>query len=180
MLPLLTALAGAGCDAAGPVPPVPERATGPARAGAASTSPATGTPEGAAIDCSASIDRLDAPPPGFTVLAGAVALSTRTVLAAGPAGEPDGSLFAKSGLVVRADAAAELEVDAPTAVRARIGWGGPAEFDTRTRLTGCPDRSGWLVFAGGYRVARPACLTLAVRADGRDERARVPVGTGCS
>jgi hypothetical protein len=99
---------------------------------------------------------LAAPPPDLTVVAGVVALPIGSVLPANPSGDAGPRLFAKAGLVVRADAVVELRVPGSSAGRLWIGWGSPGRIGTEVWLTGCPDRSGWLAFAGGYWVNAPA------------------------
>lgn len=133
--------------------------------------------------CAHTIDVLDAPPDDRVVVAGAVAVPDPvTALQANPSGVTDPAVrfFAKSGLVVRADAAVELRVPADAADRLRIGWGSPPQPGPTLYFPGCPDRGEWLAFAGGYWVTEPACLPLEIRADGRIEQIRIGVGVACA
>ncbi len=173
----------AGCTGGGPADP----GTAAGSAGSAvgvtgppSTVDAPGLPGASTIACAHAIDVLDAPPTDRVVVAGLVAVPGETVLQAAPSGD-DGPvrLFAKSGLVVRADAVVELRVQASPAVQPWIGWGSSAQPARQVRLTGCPDRSGWLVFAGGYWVDQPACVPLTVRAGDREEQVWISVGARC-
>ena len=132
------------------------------------------------VPCAAAIDVLPNPPADLAVVAAAVAVPTGTMLPPLPQGSAERSLFAKSGLVVRADATVTLDVSGAAAVNPRIGWGSPADPGRRVRLIGCPDRLGWLVFPGGYWVDRPACVPLTVTVAGRTERVAVAVGESCT
>jgi hypothetical protein len=181
---LLTAV---GCSGPAPVGPTPILSATAGR-GAASAAPtaapvvaATGTvPTGATVvSCAHIIDRLDAPPADRAVLVGAVAMETE-ILQPNPTSETDpAALFAKTGLVVRADAVVDLSVPAASTGRPWIGWGSPARPARRLRLPGCPGESGWVVFAGGFWLDEPACVPLTVRSGGREERARLRIGVGC-
>jgi hypothetical protein len=136
---------------------------------------------GAGLACDQVIDTVDAPPAGRVVVAGAVAVPNPAALQVNPSGEtaPPLRLFAKSGLVVRAASVVELRVPPAAADRLRIGWGNAARPGMDVRVEGCADRTGWLVFAGGYWVDEPGCLPLTVRAGGRDEDVRIGVGVAC-
>jgi hypothetical protein len=180
VLSVATGVLGAACTAAEPV----ERSAGPEP----TTPPATATPaapgvepsgDGSTVPCAHAIGALDQPEGGRTVVAGVVALPIGAVLQANPTGAARPRWFAKDGLVVRADAVVELRVPAGSADRLRVGWGSPAQPGAVVRLAGCPDRSGWLVFAGGYWVDEPACLPLLVRAGGHQEQVRIAVGVPC-
>ena len=149
-------------------------------------SPSSDVADSQTLTCGNSIDG-SAPPADLEVVLGAVALPTspgsRALQAAdigGEAGVP--ALFAKTGIVVRAGVAAELEVDVPAGERAGIGWGGePSHPSQRFAVPACPDArgTGWLAFPGGYWVDRPGCLPLVVRAGGQEQRVRVGVGRAC-
>jgi hypothetical protein len=129
------------------------------------------------VDCSHAVDRLPEPPADLEVILGAVALPTRTVLEAHPTDEP-AWLFAKHGLLVRADTAVELEIAGDAAAHARIGWGNPGPQGRKIRVPVCRN-TGWLAFAGGYTVDAPMCLPLTIRAGGRMADAQIVVGRTC-
>ncbi|MFC6017471.1 hypothetical protein ACFP2T_14805 [Plantactinospora solaniradicis] len=184
-MPILVAigLLAAGCSGPGPAGPTPtaSRGAGPATSTAAPGGTATGSvPAGAAVvSCGHIIDRLDAPPADRTVLADAVAMWTE-ILRPRTTGDTDPArLFAKTGLVVRADSVVDLSVPAASTGRPWIGWGSPARPARQLRLPGCPGESGWVVFAGGFWLDEPACVPLTVRSGGRVERARVRIGVDC-
>lgn len=190
--PIVTvALAGvllAGCTGsagAGPRPTAdaerPGTATGGATGGVGppGLSPTGGGGDPSAVPCGHVIDRLDAPPPGRVVAADTVALATGTVPANPTADTDPGRLFAKTGLVVRADASVVLSVDGTGRGAAWIGWGSPPRPGREQRLSGCPGYAGWVVFAGGFWVDEPACVLLTVRAGGRTERVRMRIGAPC-
>ncbi|WP_203858444.1 hypothetical protein [Plantactinospora mayteni] len=181
---VVTGLLAAGCT--GPEPDAPTGAATPTptpTAGSALGDPAaTGSgPDGtgAALSCAHVIDRIDAPPDGWTTMVAAVAM-TRDRLEPSPTGGTDPArLFAKTGLVVRADSRVELAVPAGSAGRPWIGWGSPARPARALYFPGCPDESGWLAFAGGLWLDVPACVPVTVRSAGREERVRMRVGVDC-
>ena len=129
------------------------------------------------IPCADAIDRLSAPPADHDVVLDAVALPTK-VLQVNDAGEP-GLLFAKHGLIVRANTVIELRVSAESGRNTLIGWGSPGPRATDLQLPGCPGDTDWLVFAGGYTVDAPVCVTLTVHANGGEAQAHVGVGADC-
>lgn len=101
-----------------------------------------------------------------------------TVLQAIETNEP-GRLFAKQGLVVRADTIVELAIPSTAAANARIGWGSPAHMGRELRVPGCASTTGWLAFAGGCTVDSPTCLPLTIRSNGREAHVRIAVGVAC-
>jgi hypothetical protein len=125
-------------------------------------------------------DAIDHQPPrrGLEAVLDAVALPTGLVLQANESSER-GWLFAKQGLVVRADTVVDLEVPAAAAAHVRIGWGSPGPQGQRLRVPGCRSESGWLAFAGGYTVDTPRCVPLMVRSGGREVLVRIGVGVPC-
>ena len=175
------ALAVAGCspDPVPAPPPAPSALTPSAPAlatsapAASSVSPAPGT-----VDCAHVIGGEEAPSDGAQVVLDAVSLPSR-VLEPHDAGEP-GWLFAKQGLVIRAGTAVELTIDPSVADRATIGWGSPGPQGTTIRVPACQGAHRWLAFAGGYTVREPLCIPLIVRANGREQRASISVGTRCA
>jgi len=138
------------------------------------TSPAAPGPapvDPLAIRCGESVDQVAEVPEGYEAVLGVVALPAGRVLNAGDA-EP-GRLFAKQGLLVRADAVFELVV--PTGSGMEIGWGAPGPRGALLRVPGCPGGPGWLVFAGGFHVGEPGEFPLTVRADGREAQVRITI-----
>jgi hypothetical protein len=141
----------------------------------------------ATLVCEHSIDGAP-PPPGFQVILGVVALPTSEAgpaLQAGPGGNGADfpTLFAKTGLIVRAGAQVELETPEQPGNRTAVGWGSwTQEAPTRRFVVpGCPDDrgTGWLAYAGGYYADRPLCLPLSVRSGGREQQVRIGVGAAC-
>ncbi|MFD0971657.1 hypothetical protein [Plantactinospora endophytica] len=199
ILPALvaTGLLAAGCtDPAPDTPPGPTATvnpgSGPAAGGtpesgqhgpAASGNPGSGrdgpaasgpVPAGAGttISCAHVIDRSEAPPEGWTVLADAVALTPDRLQPSSTGGSDPARLFAKTGLLVRADARVDLIVPATSAGRPWIGWGSPARPARTLHFPGCAAESGWLAFAGGFWVDAPACVPLTIRSTGREQQSR--------
>ncbi len=99
----------------------------------------------------------------------------------GDPGTPE--LFAKTGLVVRAAHAFELEVPVEPGNRLAIGWGNALAFrpSARFAVPSCPDwfGTGWLSYPGGYWADRPLCLAVTVRAGGREQQVRIGIGVPC-
>lgn len=124
------------------------------------------------------IPRLDS---GYKVVLGKLALPTGSALQAGPSGEsdPGARLFAKAGLVVKSGAEFELAVPRRWQGRLAIGWG-PMRRTVRLRVAGCnsPGKS-WLIFAGGYWVADPGCVSLVVKSAHRVAHVRIGVAIPC-
>jgi hypothetical protein len=119
----------------------------------------------------------------MTVLLGAVALPTGSALQVSASGETAAAsrLFAKTGLIVRADVAVDISLPRDWSDRARIGWGNPGELAVSIHVPRCGTAGdGWLAFAGGYYTATPACIPLTIRAAGRQAGARIGVGTTCA
>jgi hypothetical protein len=115
---------------------------------------------------------------GMEVILDSVALPTKVVLQANETDEP-GRLFAKWGLLVRPNTTVDLIVADDDVGRATIAWGSPGPADaTHLRVADCQG-DGWLAFAGGYTVDQPRCLTLVVKAGGRQQTVRIAVGTPC-
>lgn len=170
-------LALAACTSPATEPTIERSRSAASQPGPSHTAVLMATANAADVACSEVIDRLSEPD-GNEVVLDAVALPARTQLAVHPSDEP-GRLFAKHGLLVRGGAEVELLVPPGVAGRASIGWGNAGRMGTRVRVPGCADGQGWLVFAGGYEVDSPMCLPLVVRAGGREQQVRIPVGAGC-
>ena len=122
--------------------------------------------------------------PANTVILDSVALPVRDALQANRSGEQDSrmALFAKSGLYLRVDRAFDVAVADEWRGRVFIGWGSPAVRAGEVRVPGCSAGSPterWLVYAGGYWLREPACISLVVKAGHRQETIRVGVGAAC-
>ena len=92
------------------------------------------------------------------------------------------ALFAKTGLLIRAGHAFDMDVPTHPGDRLAIGWGNVAfRPSARFAVPACPDRygTGWLAYPGGYWVDRPVCLPVTVRAGGREQVVHIGVGTAC-
>jgi len=132
-------------------------------------------------------DYIDAqpPPPDFQIVLGVVALPTSPSHAAlgTSAGGPDPSLrlFAKTGLVIKAGTNFELIVPDQPADHLAIGWGQNSTPSRRVIVANCPDgrHTGWLAYPGGYWLSAPACVSLIVRASGKDQFVHIGLGTPC-
>ncbi|MGH7776964.1 MAG: hypothetical protein ACREPI_07290 [Candidatus Dormibacterales bacterium] len=165
-------------------------------AAACAAAPPTGHRAGsghvAVLPCQDVIGSDAAPPTGFTVIMGRVALPTGVPLQAVASGEsyPAARLFAKVGLIVRRGASFDLLVAAGWQGRVTFGWGSPARRTDHLRVPGCRptgpiDQPGyrpgdaWLVYAGGYWVPGPACVSVSVKAATSARSARIGVGAPC-
>ena len=96
---------------------------------------------------------------------------------------PEPRLFAKSGLLIRADAKFSLLV--PRRERLWIGWAnGPAQPHRAVVVRGCArpshTRSGWLTYPGGFWVQAVGCFSLIVKSSGREQRMRLGLGAPCA
>ena len=121
-------------------------------------------------------------PLGVVVL-NTVALESNRVLQVFQSGEtpPPARLFAKTWLWVRAGVAATL-----TIINARgdptMGWGSPAQRATQVRVPACPalggpGRIGW---PGGFWVANPRCVHVAVTSGTRRVDVPMSIGQRCA
>ncbi|OPC80120.1 hypothetical protein B4N89_03390 [Embleya scabrispora] len=139
------------------------------------------------VDCAGRIATQAAPPVGYTVLLGDVALETdrRLQTSRTTGAESAHPLFAKSGLVVRGGTVVDLEVVPTPGHGAAIGWGNRDTTAGAIRVPDCTEGTtgtgepAWVAFAGGFHVDRPGCVTLIVRSRGLRTRAHIPVGADC-
>ncbi|WP_203911431.1 hypothetical protein [Rhizocola hellebori] len=127
--------------------------------------------------CATAVDTVPEPPRTLEVVLGVVALPTQKVLQANDVGQP-GELFAKQGLVVKADAEVELAVG-DGVVGARLEWNGVATTGPVTHHVPCVGQTGWRAYAGGFYVAEPSCLPIMVRAGSGEQTVRIAVGVAC-
>lgn len=172
---LAAALLGVGCSGGGggdPAPGPPAPTAMRLVAGAE------------ALVCTSPIDALTAPPEEFEIVAGVVALETGRTLQAGPSGETDPAyaLFAKTGLLIRADAQFELSVPDDWADRAGLRWGNVAgePITAHLQITGCRSGSAqWLVYPGGFYVVASACVPVIVTTGATSRTVAVSVGAPC-
>lgn len=93
-----------------------------------------------------------------------------------PPAEP---FFAKTGLVVRPDAAFELEVIEDLVGSVALGWSDAEEATERVIGEPCDSGSGWVAYAGGFVVAEPRCVELRVTTGGATVAFEVGVGAPC-
>jgi hypothetical protein len=120
------------------------------------------------LTCAGAIDG-SPPTSDYETVLGVVALTTHVVLGASDSGEPRApALFAKVGLLIRANQSFELDTAPRGDDRVAIGWGCPDTYGT-----------GWLTYPGGYWADRPLCLPLTLRAGGREQQVRIGVGAAC-
>lgn len=180
---LLAGCTGSGGDRTVAGPTTPE--TTPQRAPASTLG--SGVADTTTLTCANSIDG-DAAPGDYTVVLGAVALPAspgHPALQAAGSGEsgPVPRLFAKTGLVVRAGVASEIDVPDSVDPHVGIGWtNGPVPPSRRFVVPVCPDArgTGWLAYPGGYWVDTPLCLPLDVRVGDQVQRVEVGVGKACA
>jgi hypothetical protein len=125
-----------------------------------------------------------------TEIGGAVALQTRasnrraiqTAFITDPA-TPHERYFAKSPLFVRTgERSAKIIVPRTQVGRVAVSWGNTAQrrVATRTFTVGpCSGANPWVVFPGGFHLAKPACVELIVRVSGQNHRVHMGVGSPC-
>lgn len=147
----------------------------------AATVSGAGSPVVASTSLGCSGDRVD-PPENFTVLFDVVALPTSdrypTALQTSAQGkDPEGRLFAKTGLWFKLGRALELVVPEDLRERLSIGWPQRSWSVVLPACTNVP--SEWVVLAGGYWVADPLCADLIVRSGGQEQRVSIGVGVPC-
>jgi hypothetical protein len=185
--PLVAALLGlvvlGGCSTAARQEAAPARS--PASSSSQPPPAAAGGPAVTTLTCRGAIDG-GPPPADYETVLGVVSLPTSpasAALGASDSGDPAvPALFAKTGLLVRADTPSELVVAPQPGNRVAIGWGnvsfGPGQ---RFVVPACPDTygTGWLAYPGGYWADSPLCLPLTVRASGQEQEVHVGVGASC-
>ena len=128
------------------------------------------------------------PPRGYSVVLNVVGLPTSPhsrALQTARTHEvpPEPRLFAKTGLLIRADSRFSLLVSHRE--RLWIGWAnGPAQPHKAVVVRGCarPSKTGsdWLAYPGGFWVQAVGCYSLIVRSSGREQRVRLGLGAPCS
>lgn len=143
----------------------------------------------ASLACSQSIDLTRPGSAGLQVVLGVVALPTAPEYVAlqtartGMHGRL--RLFAKTGLIIKPHSRFELVVPAGLRRRMAVAWGNAGDVPPSGRLIvndcGRADTTGsrWLVYAGGYYVSHPSCVSLVVVANARRRRVRIGVGMAC-
>jgi hypothetical protein len=137
------------------------------------------------LACTDSIASRAKPPADQSTLFGQVALPTGAALQANRSGEldPSGRLFAKTGLYVASGASLSLIVPAEWIGRLTIGWGSPAQRTNHLYVQGCKaseSQMPWLVFAGGFWVGEPSCVSLLVSsAAAQEQKVQIGVGAAC-
>jgi hypothetical protein len=128
------------------------------------------------LDCQATIDLIDAPPDDYRTILDAVALpGPETLHEIGFTDAESGLGFAKVGLLVRAGTASEIAV---TEFDHRIGWGSTG-IAQRLVVPTCVGAAEWLVYAGGFWVPEPACMTITVVTDNGSDSISFPIDTPC-
>ena len=139
------------------------------------------------VDCSHRIDELDSVPDGYQRVAGiALPSSGRGTqalqVASGNVPNQPYSLFAKAGLVVKADEESILVVaDSGDADVAGLRWGNDDANPPSQELVvpACSGLREWIVFPGGFYVDAPTCLTVRVTTSGKEDEMDVGVGAAC-
>lgn len=92
-----------------------------------------------------------------------------------------GGLFAKVGLVIRADHLATLSVARTDGAEIMWRTNNPGPRAATIDIPKCPatDVGTWLNYPGGFFVPRPTCVTLTVTVGDRVQTVHVPVGRTC-
>jgi hypothetical protein len=128
------------------------------------------------LDCQATIDLIDKPPDTYQPVLDAVALpGPGTFHQIGRTDEDTGLGFAKTGLLVRAGTASTITVADSDQ---RIGWG-TTETAQRIVIPPCAGAAEWLVYAGGFYVPEPACMTLNVETEDGSDEMLFPIDAPC-
>lgn len=128
------------------------------------------------LDCRATIDLLDTPPNSYRSVLNAVALpGPGTLHQIGRTDTDSGLGFAKTGLLVRAGTASTITV---TDSDHRIGWGS-TDVVQRLVIPACVGAAEWLVYAGGFWVPDPACMTLTVETEDGSDEISLPIEAPC-
>jgi len=142
----------------------------------------------ALLDCQAVIGSEAVPAAGDSIVLDGVALPTKRALQANRTGDPGARRFAKDGLYVRRGAAFDLIVPDAWRDRLTINWGFPGEATHHLRVPGCRptgtinpihEQDPWLVYAGGYTVSGPACVSLKVKAGQTERTVQIGAGAAC-
>jgi hypothetical protein len=142
----------------------------------------------ALLDCQAVIGSESVPAEGDSIVLDRVALPTSRALQANRTGDPGARLFAKDGLYIRRGAAFDLIVPEDSRDRLTINWGFPGTVTRHLRVPGCRPtgtinpihaQDAWLVYAGGYTVPEPTCVSLVVKAGQTEQTVRIGVGAAC-
>jgi hypothetical protein len=150
-----------------------------------STSPLGGT---ALLACQDVIGSSAVPGPGDSIVLDRVALPTERALQANRSADPGAARFAKDGLYIRRGASFDLIVPDDWHDRLTINWGSPGKPTHHLQVPGCRptgtinpvnEKDAWLVYAGGYTVSEPACVSLVVKAGQSEQTVRIGVGAAC-
>ena len=125
------------------------------------------------------------PSPDLSVVFDQVALPTRRALQANHSGDADSAVrwFAKVGLFVSRGASFELIVPNEWLGHLSMAWGSTTNRTTHLAVLGCPANEAekrWSVYAGGFYVKDPACVSLLVKSGAREESVHIGVGAACS
>ncbi|AXH96946.1 hypothetical protein [Ornithinimicrobium avium] len=146
-------------------------------------SSADAKPDGLMLECVDAIDNAAEVPTEYQAILGSVALptsesATHALQAVQRPDEPPPNYFAKTGLLLRANAPMSIEVE-HASQGALIGWGSPPAFSSRVWTDGCAG-TGWFAFPGGLMVAEPMCLNLTVTVDADSETIHLGAGAACN
>lgn len=128
----------------------------------------------------------DFPGVGYTeyvVVLDRVAAPTKRALQARPSGldDPSAALFAKAGLIARADKPFTLIVPRRWRNHFSIGWGGARRTERLRVDLECgdvPDPT-WVGYPGGFWVDEAACVTLIVKTAHATKRVHLGIGEAC-
>jgi hypothetical protein len=143
------------------------------------SNPPSGGASSLLVDCA---DSFAASPGGGVIVLDGVELESGRDVQVSKSGEkvPAASLFAKTGLVVRAGVAVDLTIVGKAGTT--MGWGSPAGRSTRVQVPACPalGTTDWLAWPGGLWLATPRCVHVAVAIGTRRADVRMSVGRACS
>ncbi|NND13907.1 MAG: hypothetical protein HKO10_08075 [Acidimicrobiia bacterium] len=131
------------------------------------------------LRCHELIDHINAPPETYNVVADVVAFNPAQLSVSSPPGDPDGRLWAKDGLVIRAGAQFEILAPTSTGEDLTFGWGS-IDGVSAIRVPACEFRgSDWMVYAGGWTPRERGCYDVFIRVDGVIESVQMAIGAPC-
>ena len=132
------------------------------------------------MSCAETIDNLDQPPTDYRIVADSVAFNPDVLQVTSDPNDPEGRLWSKDGLVVRAGAEFEILTTEADAGSLRFAWGTMGGDVSALAVPGCESRGwDWMVFAGGWTVDEPGCYDVLVRTDNEIHTTQMAIGEPC-
>lgn len=88
-------------------------------------------------------------------------------------------VWAKVGLLTRADTPVRLELTAVGGAKVAGTWGGGRPSDT-IELPACPSNTGWLAWPGGFFVSDRSCVDYRITSESGAGRGQISIGDVCT